>query len=496
MLAEISALLSTRSYLTAMENVRAYNWVALDQGTKTVRLEAHRVQEDDGEERFHAAIYDDDNLLLEGDVLFSDVIHGSEPMLPALSSPQQPIWQDHELYTTGMFHGPMYHSVSHLIAWDETGIDAELADTPVDNFFEPGSYPYFFINPVLMDAVGHLTAFWIAQSRGTDFSCFPSQIARIEFVSPAVEATAGCQLRGRLAFLDNEGQQGRFLEGNYDCIDVEGNALFRIHGWRDRFFDVPHSFYYGRTNPREGWYGEDISAIYPDLTPDVLVWSVPSFPAGFLEDAGAVWKRLLVHTLLSREERELWQGLSASPKRRNEWLMGRITLKEVARRWIADRYNVLLYPADIIIRTDAAGKPYVAAEYLDTVCVPPQVSLAHADGFSVAVAGPADRPVGIDLEMFGRVKLPDFVSGAFTSSEKKYVDAAPENQREEVALRMWCAKEAAAKSLGMGLNGRPSLFLVKELGEDGTSALIDSEGKHVPVFIQRQNEKIIAIANY
>jgi acyl transferase domain-containing protein/phosphopantetheinyl transferase len=495
MLAEIAGLLSTRSYLTAMENVRAYNWVALDEGGKTVRLEADRVQSNAAEERFHAAIFDGDSLLLEGDVLFSDELPGSEPLLHALSSPQQPIWQDHELYTTGMFHGPMYHSVRHLIAWDETGIDAELADTAVDSFFEPGSYPYFFINPVLMDAVGHLTAFWIAQSRGTDFSCFPSQIARIEFIDPAAEATTGCQLRGRLAFLDQGGQQGRFLEGNYDCIDGDGNALFRIQGWRDRFFDVPHSFYYGRTNPREGWYGEDISAIYPDLPQDLLVWSVPSFPAGFLEDAGAVWKRLLVYTLLSREEREFWQTLDANPKRRSEWLMGRLTLKEVARRWIADHSGVLLYPADIIIRTDEAGKPYIVAEYLETICEPPQVSLAHAGGFYVAVASPADRPVGIDLETFGRIRLPDFISGAFTPMERSYVDSVPEEQREEVALRMWCAKEAAAKSLGMGLNGRPSLFLVKELGNDGATAVVDSEGKQVPVSIQRQEEKIIAIAN-
>ena len=495
MLSEIAGLLSSRSYLTALENVRAYNWVALDEGAKTVRMEADRVSEDDSIERFHAAIYDGDNILLEGDVLFSDVVPGSEPMLPPLVSPQAPIWQDHELYTTGMFHGPMYHSVRHIMAWDETGIDAELADTPVENFYDPGSYPSFFLNPVLMDAVGHLTAFWIAQSRGTDFSCFPSQIARIELVNPAAEATAGCQLRGRLAFLDKQGQQGRFLEGNYDCIDTEGKALFRIQGWRDRFFDVPHSFYYGRTNPREGWYGEDLSSIYPDLPQDLLVWSVPSFPAGFLEDAGAVWKRLLVYTLLSREERELWQGLTSNPKRRSEWLMGRITLKEVARRWIANQYGVLFYPADIIIRTDEAGKPYVAADYMETICEPPQVSLAHAGGYYVAIAGPADRPVGIDLETFGRIKLPDFISGAFTAMEKRHVDSVPEDQREEVALRMWCAKEAAAKSLGMGLNGRPSLFLVKELDKDGASAVIDSDGKQVPVSIQRQNEKIIAIAN-
>jgi phosphopantetheinyl transferase len=433
--------------------------------------------------------------LLEGDVLFADEPLGDEVVLPPLQTPYEAIWQDHELYTTGMFHGPMYHSVQHLIAWDQTGIDAELTDTSLSDFYGPGSWPAFFINPVLLDAVGHLTAFWIAQSRGADFSCFPSRIARIELVNPAAEATAGFQMRGRLAFIDQQGQQGRFLEGNYDCIDSEGRALFRIQGWRDRYFDVPHSFYYGRTNPLEGWYGEDWSSIYPELQDGFLVWCVPPFPPGFLEDAGAVWKRLLVYTLLSREERGLWQQLPTNPRRRSEWLMGRLTLKEVTRRWIADYYGVLLYPADIIIRTDDAGKPYVAAEGLEDICEPPQISLAHAEGYSVAIAGPADSPVGIDLETFGRIKLPDFISGAFTSQEKQHVDAVPQSDQEEIALRMWCAKEAAAKSLGLGLNGRPALFQVMELGQDGNSALVENDGIRVPVSIQRHDQIIIAITN-
>ena len=494
MLAEVAALLSTQAYLTALENVRAYNWIALDEGVKTVRLHADRISNNESEERIHAAIYDGDNVLLEGDVLFTPGLPGSEPLLPELVTPAAPIWSDDSLYTTGMFHGPLYHSVNHLEAWDETGIDVELGDTALAGFFDPYSQPNFFLNPVLMDAVGHLTAFWIAQQRGTDFSSFPSQIRRFELINPEVEATAGFRMRGRMAFLNTEGQQGRFLEGNYDCLDTEGNAIFRIQGWRDRFFDVPHSFYQGRTHPRDNWYGEDWSSIYPQLPEDLLVWHVPQFPRGFLEDAGAVWKRLLVYTLLGREEREVWRELPTNPKRRSEWLMGRIALKEAARYWIAQHYGVLLYPADIIIRTDNAGKPYIAADGLEAIAEPPQVSLSHAGGYNIAVAGPSHTPLGIDLETFGRINLPDFIDGAFTAGEKHYVESAPEAQREEVVLRLWCAKEAAAKSLGMGLNGRPTMFEVKQLSTDGMTAVVHSLEHTIPVSIQREGETIISLA--
>jgi phosphopantetheinyl transferase len=371
----------------------------------------------------------------------------------------------------------------------------ELAATPLTGFFEPQQYPRFFLNPVLLDAVGHLTAFWIAQSHGTDFSSFPSSIARIDLVDPAAEETEGCVGRGRLAFVESNGQQGRFLEGDFEIEDPQGQPLIRIRGWRDRFFNVPHSFYFARSNPRDGWYGEDWSELYPERPEDLIVWHVPPFPPGFLEDAGALWKRLLVYTVLGREERDVWQTLPANPRRRSEWLMGRIALKEVTRWWIARRYGVLLYPADVVIRTDAAGKPYVAGDGLESLGPMPQVSVAHADGDSVAVAGVADREVGIDLELFGRIRLPDFVSGAFTDAEASHVRAAPESRREEVALRMWCAKEAAAKSLGMGLNGRPSLFQITQLLDNGGLAVVETQDVQVSVSIREYDGKIIAVAN-
>jgi phosphopantetheinyl transferase len=203
---------------------------------------------------------------------------------------------------------------------------------------------------------------------------------------------------------------------------------------------------------------------------------------------------VLAHTVLSEEERLAWYEGPAQPERRTQWLLGRLAAKEAARRWIHDRTGVLLYPADVIVRSDENGRPFLAPETIEGLGAPPEISLAHARGFVVAAAAPPGHAVGIDLETFGRVKLPDLLDGAFTAAERARVEATPKGEREEWALRLWCAKEAAAKSLGLGLGGQPRAFEVRELSGNGRFAVVHGNGQQVPVSIQRQHEKVIALA--
>lgn len=488
MLAEVAALLAGQPCLVALEEVRAFNWIALDEGVRTVRLEARRL--DAVGTRLHAALYDGERPLLEGVVVFADQPPADPgPLVPPLVERRAPTWRDDQLYTEGMFHGPLFHSVGSLIAWDGGGIDVELADTPLTGFITPGQRPAFFLNPALLDAVGHLTAFWIAQEYGTDFSSFPSSIRRIELLQPNVEATAGCVMRGRMAFLRQGEEPSRFLEGDFDALDTQGRAIFRISGWRDRFFTVPNSFYRARTNPRGEWYGEDWSGLFPHLGDAAVVWHVPAFPAGFLEDAGAVWKRLLAFTLLSTEERAAWFGLPQNPRRTSEWLMGRIALKEAARYWIWRHTGQLPYPADMVIRVDEAGKPRLAQELLDMFGQVPEISVAHVNGAAIAVA--ASMPVGIDMERFGRIRLEDFLQGAFTAEERDQLRMAGSEAR---VLRAWCAKEATAKCVGTGLNGRPHSFQVQEIGNQVEPLRVVSPWGNARVAVEQYDGTVIALA--
>lgn len=488
MLVEVAALLRRGRRLTALENVRAYDWIALDAGSKRIRLEATRAEPEGGV--IHAAVYDGEARLAECDVVFGDEDPPLPPPLRSLANPSAPVWRDEDLYTTGMFHGSLFHSVAHLVAWDAGGMDAELADTDTGGFFEAdGEPPDFWLNPVLLDAVGHLTAFWIAQRIGLDFSCFPSSIRRIAFgdANPST-STAGASLAGRLGFL----QQGRFLEGDYEARGTDGRLLFRIEGWRDRFFSVPTRFAYARTRPREGFYGEDMGAAFPPT--DAVVWWLPPFDPGFLEDAGGIWSRLLVHTVLGWEEREAWQCLPAHPRQRRSWLLGRLALKEAARQWLWRQAGTLLCPADLIVAEDELGRPYLTGDWIGTLGLVPEVSLSVWEDLTVAAA--SGQAVGIALEV---LRDPPEGDGAGIEALPAHIATAdahaalaqwPAARRHEGLLRLWCAKVAVAKRAGVD----PSELAVSHFDPSGEEAQIAVGGEEVAVSIRAFGDRVIALS--
>jgi acyl transferase domain-containing protein len=384
LLAEVASLLRPDKSPMTLADVRAYDWIACDEGQRSLVLRAQSL----GDERVHAAIHasaeEGGARLLEATVQFAETVVPEH--LPALTAPQASAWQDHQLYTSGMFHGPLYHAIRHLHAWDAGGMDAELNDTPLTGFIAAESAaPHLWINPVLLDAVGHLTAFWVAQQRGTDFSSFPSSIDRIHLVAPREQATGGGLLRGRLAFLDSE----RFLQGDFEAVDAQGNLLLRIQGWRDRFFSVPHRFFLARTAPREGWYGQDATALIPEpVSEDRVAWSIAPFPDGFLVDAGGIWARVLAHTVLDREERVVWNRVAATRPESRDWLLLRLTIKEAVRLWLWRNRGFLPCPADVWVRECPDNRLIATGPWDNSLGAAPTVDVIGSDRSPIVIVRP------------------------------------------------------------------------------------------------------------
>lgn len=494
MVVEAAAVL-TGQVATRLENVRARDWVAFDDGPGTIVTEAHLTR---GEEPRVAVrlTRPDGSPLFEAEAVIGE--EADPAPLPPLSAPRAPIWQEHELYTTGMFHGPLFQGVARLTAWDETGIDAELADLPLHDFFGHGEDPSgLLLNPALLDQMGHVTAFWIAQGSGTDFSAFPSSIDRIDLgTGIREEALAGATISCRVGLRDAEDRpvgsvaEARFMQADLEARLPDGTLLMRASTWRDRFFRVPHDFYQARFRPREAFLGH--AADLFDAGPDVTIWRLPAFPHGFLEDAGGLWTRLLVTTMLSRAERDHWAAMTGPLRRRRDWLMGRIALKEAARAWIAAHHGVLCLPADIVIAVAGGGKPHLDPEAMAALGITraPEISLAHSGGGAIAVAAPPGRPAGIDMEPLAGVDVALLTEGGFSAEEIARLGNGPD---PGLILAGWCAKEAVAKMGGEGLNGRPKSFVLDRI-DAGSATIRRPDGRPAEVAIARQDEVIFALA--
>lgn len=143
--------------------------------------------------------------------------------------------------------------------------------------------------------------------------------------------------------------------------------------------------------------------------------------------------------LLSPAEAEVLSGLRF-PKRRRDWLAGRIAAKSAVGGWLRQR-GVVLSPERIEVLPAESGAP---ALRLPAGCPVPSLSISH-DRFGGAAAADAEGGlVGIDVESI-EPRSPGFLETVAHESERPGLD-------DDAALtELWTAKEAVAKLLGTGL---------------------------------------------
>jgi 4'-phosphopantetheinyl transferase EntD len=155
---------------------------------------------------------------------------------------------------------------------------------------------------------------------------------------------------------------------------------------------------------------------------------------------------------LAPDELETWKAFRL-PKRRREWLMGRMAAKEAVRlRLMRSDFPPPPSRREIVVRADQRGRPSAGPQLA--------LSIAHTEGIAVAAVATRAAGIGIDVERLDR-RRGDYERGAFTDVERGRLDAGPADRRAERALRLFCAKEAAAKATGLGLMGSPlNLHLV------------------------------------
>jgi len=148
--------------------------------------------------------------------------------------------------------------------------------------------------------------------------------------------------------------------------------------------------------------------------------------------------------LLSPREEKLLAGLGHVPRRR-KWLMGRAA----AKRLVCDMLGEgRVAEKKISVLNQPSGEPFVLIEGKGGWGR--AVSLSHRSEVGLAAA-PLDETarIGADIETI-EPRDPALVRQFYTDSEAQIVEAAGKD-RDEIVSRIWSAKEAVLKLLGLGL---------------------------------------------
>ncbi|TDD80543.1 4'-phosphopantetheinyl transferase superfamily protein [Actinomadura rubrisoli] len=150
----------------------------------------------------------------------------------------------------------------------------------------------------------------------------------------------------------------------------------------------------------------------------------------------------IVSRHLSPGEREHAAALRL-PKRRVEWLAGRLAAKHAVRVHRRRRLGITGPTRDISVDAvpegPRAGKPRVNA--------PVEIAISHSAGFAVAACG--CRPVGIDVERHREISP---VLARRISSVDRPAAAGPHDRLPLMPPPLrWTCKEAVLKYFGFGL---------------------------------------------
>jgi 4'-phosphopantetheinyl transferase len=141
----------------------------------------------------------------------------------------------------------------------------------------------------------------------------------------------------------------------------------------------------------------------------------------------------------------------ATPKRRQDWLLGRLTAKELLQKYFLDQGGYVPF-RDIEILNEPGGRPYfqVAGEGLDKGLL--TLSISHSQRTAVCAISQveAGENMGVDLEYIAP-RPPLFVDTFMAQAEIEQLAGYTGTRYWQAVTAMWSLKEAFLKACGEGL---------------------------------------------
>jgi phosphopantetheinyl transferase len=143
---------------------------------------------------------------------------------------------------------------------------------------------------------------------------------------------------------------------------------------------------------------------------------------------------------LSPLERKRYEAMGV--QRRRSFLAARLALKRLQRRFTGNDWSTPAHQIDTVCQT--SPRPFIG---VIASCENLHCSAAHDHRFAMAAI--ASQPVGVDVEVISQRAL-DAGRIFMHAAEEKLVRQAPLDDTA-AALRIWSAKEAAAKAMDIDL---------------------------------------------
>lgn len=404
-----------------VSNIQAYNWLAVNQAL-TVDFNIEALDAD----QFDVEIVG----YFKARVTVADRYPSADLLSPpALQAPRKTEVSADDLYRDGwMFHGPAYQGVAAFDGIGDNGIDGTLR-VPSGK----GS---------LLDNMGQLAGYWVME-QPSDCLAMPIGVDRIRFFADDPRPGELTKAQVRIRQLDQLN-----CVSDHQLRDAKGKLCVAIDGWRTRRYQMDKAFWVASRKLSH-------LQVSQSVPPNVALFD-DRYDTAILRD-------YLSRRYLSSSEREVYDELP--PRRRRQWLAGRVVAKDAVRAWLRRHRGIeAIWPQEMCIENDAAGAPRLRANVTNTVPGTLQISIAHKNlnGSTLAVAIVDEQAVGIDLELIEE-RSKDFLELTFNAGEMALFSAS------DVAAeytRGWVAKEVVAKLQGTGLQGRLHDFVITARDSD------------------------------
>lgn len=384
------------------------------------------------------------------------------------------------------------------------GSEASLDLPPENKLFNHISRPKLLSDPVLLDGAGQAIGIWVAHTLKTDFVIFPVSMEDVRFYTTAPDSsgTVTCLARSSMEKDDT------ILSDVY-LVNPDGTLRAQLKGLKHKRIHMSDKFHEFRGSRKNMFSAPwEIHGVRPDPFRNMICRLFDPASMDFESADGRVMRTALAYIVLSRRERLEWGRLQKTGKRGTEWLLGRVAVKEAVRMLLKRDSGLDVWPADIEIIKDNNGRPVADGNWVSRTGIRPCISLSHCRGKAVALAagGSEGLGVGVDMEHFNLERI-NFEKVALTKEERDMISSLEEMDSTEGTFRIWCAKEAIGKALGVGILNRLGDLVLRNL-ETRTERMdfkVEGElakdfpelvGKPVTAHTFRDGDFIYAVAVY